>query len=130
MKHTVTGDTLVDTHSKLSKYVLDGLTIPPPVYSLSIEPERSSQQKDLEQALSILCMEDPSLQVEISAESGQTLLRGIGELHLEIVRGKLARQHGIEVTCGRAYVAFRESLEKSHLPIEQWHSYDKVRICI
>jgi elongation factor G len=55
-------------------------------------------------------------------ESGLTLLRGIGELHLEIVCEKLRRQHGIEVTCGRAYVAFRESLDRNYLPIELWHT--------
>ena len=128
LKHTVTGDTLMETGSQLSKYVLDGLTIPPPVYALSIEPEKSSQQKELEQALNILSIEDPSLQVEISAESGQTLLRGIGELHLEIVCEKLRRQHGIVVTCGRAYVAFRESLGRDHLPAEMWHTYDRVSL--
>ena len=123
LKHTVTGDTLLATNSSLA---MDGLTIPRPVFSLSIEPEKASQQKELEKALSILCVEDPSLQVEISSESGQTLLRGIGELHLEIVCEKLRRQHGIDITCGRSYVAFRESIDSSVLPFSKIHSYDKV----
>jgi len=111
LKHTVTGDTLVNDRSPLHTYVLDGLTIPKPVFSISIEPEKSSQQADLEAALAILSTEDPSLTVEINAESGQTLLRGIGELHLEIVCDKLKRQFNIEVATGETYVAYRESLD-------------------
>jgi len=82
LKHTVTGDTLVGEHSSLKKYRLHGLDIPPSVYSLSIEPERDSLQKELDIALNILCMEDPSLRVEINKESGQTLLHGLGKMML------------------------------------------------
>ena len=80
LKHTVTGDTLVGEHSSLKKYRLHGLDIPPSVYSLSIEPERDSLQKELDIALNILCMEDPSLRVEMNKESGQTLLHGLGNI--------------------------------------------------
>ena len=110
LKHTVTGDTLVLDKGPLKDYVLAGLTVPRPVFSQSVEPEQTSQQAALEAALAVLCMEDPSLQVELDKESGQTLLRGLGELHLEIVRDKLQRQFGISVSTGRAYVAYRESL--------------------
>lgn len=82
LKHTVTGDTLVGEHSSLKKYRLHGLDIPPSVYSLSIEPERDSLQKELDIALNILCMEDPSLRVEMNKESGQTMLHGLGKMML------------------------------------------------
>lgn len=111
LKHTKTGDTLVTNRGKLMKYVLKGLHLPAQVFALSIEPERTSQQQELEDALEILCMEDPSLIFEIDAESGQNLLRGLGELHLEIVVDKLMRRFNIEVTTGDAYIAYRESLD-------------------
>ena len=126
LKHTVTGDTLVAESSPLRSYVLEGLSIPPPVFALAIEPERSSQQKDLDTALQILCVEDPSLSVEANAESGQTLLRGIGELHLEIVCDKLRRQFQLDVLTGRAYVAYRESLDPAGGPIERDFTYDRL----
>ena len=117
LKHTVTGDTLVLDRGPLHDYALAGLSVPRPVFSMSVEPEQSSQQTDLEAALAIMCVEDPSLKVEVDKESGQTLLRGIGELHLEIVRDKLLRQFGIAVATGRAYVAYRESLALTE-PVE------------
>lgn len=110
LKKTLSGDTLVLEGGPLGRFVLDGLSIPKSVFALAIEPERSSQQDDLEQALNILCMEDPSLVVDANKESGQMLIRGLGELHLEIVCDKLRRQFGIAVSTGRAYVAFRETL--------------------
>jgi len=110
LKDTFTGDTLVADKGPLQAFVLDGLTVPRAVFSLAVEPEKSSQQGDLDRALAILSMEDPSLRVDLDKESGQTILRGIGELHLEIVCDKLKRQFNIEVTTGRAYVNYRESV--------------------
>jgi elongation factor G len=111
LKHTSTGDTLVIDGSPLRSYVLEGLNVPPPVFALAVEPEKTSLQDELEKALKIMCLEDPSLKMEVSAESGQTLIRGIGELHLEIVIDRLKRQFGLEVTTGQAYVAYREGLQ-------------------
>lgn len=125
LKHTTTGDTLVADGSILKNYVLSGLTVPPPVFSLSIEPELQSQQAELDEALRILCMEDPSLRVETNKESGQLLIHGIGELHLEIVCDRLQRQFGLQVTTGRSYVAYRESLDSSVSPIEESFTFDK-----
>eukprot|EP01038_Epipyxis_sp_PR26KG_P006247 gene6247-8605_t len=126
LKNTNTGDTLVVDKGPLHDYILDGLSIPKSVYSLSIEPEKSSQQTELETALTILCKEDPSLQYFINKESGQTLLHGIGELHLEIVCDKLKRQFNLTVTTGDAYVAYRESLsyENCEKMIREY-TYDK-----
>jgi elongation factor G len=104
--------------------VLAGLTLPKSVFALAVETEKSNQQDDLEKALKILCMEDPSLHVDLDKESGQTLIRGIGELHLEIVCDKLKRQFNIPVNTGRAYVAFRESLSIDHEE-SYTYTYDK-----
>jgi len=125
LKNTSTGDTLVTDSGPLRNYVLEGLTVPPPVFALAVEPEKASQQDDLEDALRILCTEDPSLKMEISAESGQTLIRGIGELHLEIVIDRLKREFNLEVTTGKAYVAYRESLEAQEGARTFAHTYDR-----
>lgn len=109
LKNTSTGDTLISSNSN-KLYKLSGLTIPPNVFSVSIEPEKSSQQPELVKALSILTLEDPSLKYEVSEESGQTIIRGLGELHLEIVCDKLKRQFSIDVQIGKAYVGYRETL--------------------
>jgi elongation factor G len=125
LKGTVTGDTLVADKGPLQTYVLDGLHVPPAVFSLAVEPERSSQQPELEAALAILCVEDPSLRIEVDKESGQTILRGIGELHLEIVCDKLRRQFNIEVTTGKAYVNYRESLFSAMGTVARTYTYDR-----
>jgi elongation factor G len=124
LKNTVTGDTLVDERGTLKNHKLHGLSIPRAVYSVAIEPEKSSDQTRLEEALAILQIEDPSLQVEVNSESGQTLLQGIGELHIEIVCDKLKRQHNLEVCQSRAYVAFRESIADADKKSYS-HTYDR-----
>ena len=126
LKHTSTGDTLVTDGGPLSKYVLDGLTVPPPVFALAVEPERTSQQDELEEALRIMCTEDPSLKLDVNAESGQTMIRGIGELHLEIVIDRLKRQFNLEVTTGKAYVAYREGIEARRRSFERRFTYDRM----
>lgn len=126
LKQTETGDTLVSEKSPLLQYTLKGLVVPNPVYSLSVKPERGSQQADLEKALHILCIEDPSLQFEIDQESEQTIVRGIGELHLEIVCDKLKRRFGLSVTTGKAYVAYRETLAEDAGTFEKSYTYDVV----
>ena len=138
LKHSVTGDTLVSGSGTdkiesgkgvkiypISEYVLGGLTIPEPVYSLSIEPDKASQQPALEKALTILTTEDPSLQVEYQVDSGLTLIKGLGELHLEIVLDKLRRTYNLEVSTGMAYVGYKETLmgiDSLVIP----HTYDRV----
>lgn len=127
LKGTKTGDTLVLEKGPLSNFVLDGLSIPKPVYSLSIEPTESSKSKDLDEALKILSLEDPSLEIEYNSESGQVLLNGIGELHLEIVCDKLKRDFGLEVYTGKSYVAFRETIISTDSgPIIKSMTYDKM----
>lgn len=90
---------------------LEGVSIPAPVFALAIEPVSSAKQQALEDALIILQREDPSLRVDTNVESGQLMLRGVGELHLEIICDKLRRAYNVEVETGQAYVAYREGIE-------------------
>lgn len=84
--------------------------MPDAAFSLAIEPEKSSHYDGLISALSVLVLEDPSLRYELNEESGQLLIHGIGELHLEIVCDKLNRQFNIPVEIGNMFVAYRESI--------------------
>jgi elongation factor G len=86
------------------------VSVPPPVFALSLEPDSATQLQQLERALAVLLQEDPSLQLTRDAESGQLVLRGLGELHLEVALDKLRRQHRVAVSSGRTYVACRETL--------------------
>lgn len=86
------------------------MSVPAPVFALAVEPVSSSKQQALEEALAVMQREDPSLRVDADAESGQLLLRGVGELHLDIVCDRLRRVHNVEVETGRAYVAYREGI--------------------
>ena len=124
LKRALIGDTLVADRSPIQSYQLEGLRLPNSVYSLSIEPEWESQQKELEESLNILSTEDPSLYFEIDEESGLTTLRGVGELHLEVTCDKLEKRFGIKVNSGKAYVAYRESV-KIDSKIESVFHYDK-----
>lgn len=130
LKHTKTGDTLVLPQPKQRDWVLEGLTIPPSVYSVALETESESRQKDLEQALRWLCLEDPSLQTEIDQESGQTIVRGLGELHLEIVCDKLKNQYKLPVYVGQTYIGYRESLAlgtEDEDALQETFTYDVIR---
>lgn len=126
LKSTSTGDTLVTYKGQLEDYELDGLRIPDAVFSLAIEPETSLQQDDMIAALKILEIEDPSLRVRIDSESGQTIIGGIGELHLEIVCDKLKRTFGIEVQTGKAYISYRETLYNKEDEITRDYVYDRM----
>lgn len=115
LSHAVTGDTLVSpANLGLRGLQLDGVTIPPPVFSLAVEAESSGQQLAFEAALAHMVREDPSLVVDVDEESGQTVLRGIGELHLEVVCDRLQRQFAVDVQTGRAYVAYREGISEEY----------------
>jgi elongation factor G len=85
-------------------------TVPPPVFLCTVEPSSSANQKNLEEALLILSREDPSLRVTFDSDTGQTVLSGMGELHLEVVEERLKRVFGVECELGQLQVAYRESL--------------------
>lgn len=104
---------------------LDGVSIPAPVFALAVEAVSSSKQQALEEALAVMQREDPSLRVDADAESGQLLLRGVGELHLDIVCDRLRRVHNVEVETGRAYVAYREGVSDAPEPTVCETVYDR-----
>jgi elongation factor G len=102
-----TGDTLTDPASPL---VLAGLSIPEPVVEASIEPRTAADEERLSLALARLGLEDPSFRVATSEDTGQMILRGMGELHLTILVDRLKREHRVDVVTGRPSVSYRETL--------------------
>lgn len=115
LKNTYTGDTLVaakDHHA--SEYiVLPGVQVPKPVFTCSIEAESSAKQKDLDDALTHLQREDPSFVVSVDDETGQTLMSGMGELHLEILQERLRTEYKLSPTIGAMRVAYLESIAQT-----------------
>lgn len=106
---TLTGDTLCDPARPL---LLDGLTIPEPVVSLTVEARGVADRGRLSPALEQLQWEDPTFRVHEDVETGQTILSGMGELHLEIVIDRLGREYGVKVKTGRPRVVYRETLRQ------------------
>lgn len=110
LKHTRTGDTLSDSDHPV---ILESMEIPEPVISVALTPKSRDEVDKLSRSLSRLLREDPSLKVKVDQETGQTILAGMGELHLEIVVDRLVREFQIEATVGEPQVAFRETLARS-----------------
>jgi elongation factor G len=108
-KESFTGDTLCDTKSLL----LETISFPEPVISIAIEPKSSSEQEKMGEALRKLAEEDPTLHVNSDIDSGQTILRGMGELHLDIIVDRLLREFRVQANVGAPRVAFRESITKT-----------------
>ncbi|KAF6023625.1 GFM2 [Bugula neritina] len=114
---TVTGDTLVTNAKAAEKYSaadvqLPTLSVPEPVFMCSIETYSSKEQRALEEALKILVREDPSLRIKLDPETQQMVLMGMGELHLDIVKDRLLKEHKLEVYLGKMLVAYRETIER------------------
>ncbi len=110
IKHTKTGDTLADEDHPI---LLESMEFPEPVISLSIAPKSRDEIDKMSRAFSRLLREDPSLRVKTDRETGQTILSGMGELHLEIIVDRLLREFQVEAIVGEPQVAFRETLTKS-----------------
>jgi elongation factor G len=108
-QETLTGDTLCDPARPL---VLEGLTVPEPVVSLAVEAKGAEDRERLPLALEQLQWEDPTFRVHEDSETGQTILTGMGELHLEIVIDRLVREYGVQVKTGRPRVVYRETLRR------------------
>ena len=106
-QETLTGDTLSDPARPL---VLEGLTVPEPVVSLAVEAKGAGDRERLPIGLEQLQWEDPTFRVHEDRETGQTILTGMGELHLEIVIDRLSREYGVQVQTGRPRVVYRETL--------------------
>lgn len=110
LKDVLTGDTLCDAAHPL---ILEGLTIPEPVVSLAVEPKGLEDREKLPAALEKLQWEDPTFRVREDSDTGQTILTGMGELHLEIISDRLSRDFGVEIKTGRPQVVYRETSRRS-----------------
>ena len=111
LKSTVTGDTLCEEGLDV---VLESMTFPAPVISMSIEPDTQDDVNRLGIALQKLAAEDPSFKVSTDRETGQTVIGGMGELHLDIIASRLKREFGVNAKVGRPQVAYRETITRTH----------------
>jgi elongation factor G len=110
LKETTTGDTLCATNAPI---ILERMVFPDPVIELSVEPKTKADQERMGIALNRLAAEDPSFRVSTDHESGQTIIKGMGELHLDILVDRMRREFKVEANVGAPQVAYRESLAKS-----------------
>jgi len=110
LKYTTTGDTLSDGDKPI---ILESMTFPDPVISVAIEPKTKGDQEKLSAALQKLAQEDPSFRVKVDDETGQTIISGMGELHLEIIVDRMLREFKVEANVGNPQVAYREAITKS-----------------
>ena len=117
LKYTTTGETLADPSFPV---VLEKMDFPDPVIEVSVEPKTQADQEKMGLALARLLAEDPSLRVESNPESGQTILKGMGELHLDIIVDRLRREFKVEANIGAPQVAYRETITKP-VDIEYLH---------
>ncbi|MCA1927480.1 MAG: elongation factor G [Calditerrivibrio sp.] len=109
LKYTITGDTLCDENKPV---ILESMEFPDPVISVAIEPKTKADQDKLSMALNKLAQEDPSFRVKVDEETGQTIISGMGELHLEIIVDRLMREFKVEANVGNPQVAYRETIRK------------------
>ena len=109
VKDTITGDTLCDEKNLV---LLESINIPAPVISTSVEPKSKADYEKMVLSLRKMMQEDPSFQFTYDEETGQTVIRGMGELHLEIVVDRLKREHKVEVAQGKLQVAYKETIQK------------------
>jgi elongation factor G len=119
LKHALTGDTLCHEEDPL---VLEGLNVPEPVVSLAVEARRIDDREKLLPALEKLKWEDPTFRVREDAGTGQTILTGMGQLHLDIIVQRLVREFGVEVKTGRPQVVYRETLQR---PVEHRETFHR-----
>jgi elongation factor G len=115
MKDTTTGDTLCDTAKPI---ILERMEFPDPVIEIAVEPKTKADQEKMGIALSRLAAEDPSFRVRSDEESGQTIISGMGELHLEVLVDRMKREFGVEANVGKPQVAYRETIRKTCEEIE------------
>jgi elongation factor G len=107
LKDAITGDTLSDPDHQI---VLESIHAPAPVISIAIEPKTKADEEKMGLSLMKLAKEDPSLKVSVDQESGQTIISGMGELHLDIIKERLFREFTVETTVGKPQVAYRETI--------------------
>ncbi|WP_030517121.1 elongation factor G [Nocardia sp. NRRL WC-3656] len=118
LKDTTTGDTLCDPQDQI---VLESMTFPDPVIEVSIEPKTKSDQEKLGTAIQKLAEEDPTFSVKLDQETGQTVIGGMGELHLDILVDRMKREFKVEANVGKPQVAYRETITKKVEKLEYTH---------
>ena len=110
LKNTTTGDTLCDPAHPV---VLERMEFPEPVIEIAVEPKTKGDQEKMGQALARLATEDPSFRVAVDHESGQTIIKGMGELHLEIIVDRMKREFKVDANVGAPQVAYRETITRT-----------------
>jgi elongation factor G len=119
LKDTLTGDTLADEKDKV---ILEKMDFPDPVISVAVEPKTKADQEKMGIALQKLAQEDPSFRVQTDEESGETIISGMGELHLEILVDRMLREFKVDAEVGQPQVAYRETIKT---PVNQEYKYAK-----
>ena len=109
LKDTITGETLSDSNKPI---VLESMDFPDPVIEIAVEPKTKADQEKMGEALARLAKEDPSFRVSSDDESGQTVIKGMGELHLDIIVDRMKREFNVEANVGAPQVAYRETISK------------------
>ncbi len=115
LKGTTTGDTLCDQNNPI---VLENIIFPEPPVSIAIEPKTKSDQEKMSLALQRLAEEDPTFRIRVDDETGQTIISGMGELHLEILVDRMKREFNVEANVGQPQVAYRESIRKDGVEVQ------------
>jgi elongation factor G len=116
LKNTTTGDTLCDPDHPI---ILERMTFPEPVISVAVEPKTKADQDKLSRALFNLSEEDPTFRVHTDEETNQTIIEGMGELHLDILVDRMKREFGVEADVGKPQVAYRETIKKTIEKVEE-----------
>jgi elongation factor G len=117
LKSVITGDTICDPDKPV---ILESIDFPAPVIQLAIEPKTKTDQEKMGMAIAKLVAEDPTLRVNTDPETNQTILAGMGELHLEIIVDRMKREFGVEANVGKPQVAYRESIRQTALGEEKY----------
>jgi elongation factor G len=112
LKGTTTGHTLCDQNNPI---ILESITFPEPPVSIAIEPKTKADQEKMSLALQRLAEEDPTFRIKVDEETGQTIISGMGELHLEIIVDRMKREFSVEANIGEPQVAYRETIRKDNV---------------
>jgi len=118
LKDTTTGDTLCDPANQI---ILESMTFPEPVISVAIEPKTKGDQEKLSLAIQKLADEDPTFRVNLDPDSGQTIIHGMGELHLDILVDRMRREFHVEANVGKPQVAYRETIHRKVEKVDYTH---------
>jgi elongation factor G len=121
LKYTITGHTLCD---EVNPVLLEPMEFPEPVIEIAVEPKTKADQEKMGEALARLAKEDPSFRVTSDDESGQTVIKGMGELHLDIIVDRMKREFNVEANIGAPQVAYRETISKE---VEVTYTHKKTK---